>query len=515
MLQTFPDGGTYGFSYALDSGGNVTQTTVTDPSGSVRQVQFNADGHLTSDTVGLGTPQQQTANYELQPVSGLILSSTDALGRNTKYTYDALGETASVTRLAGTSNAVTTYFSYPPLVSLNYALTSPSFGSPSSVTDPLGNTTSFAYDSSGNPLNITDPMGNVTTLTYDSAGQVLTKTDVLGNTTHFAYDSGDLVGIIDPLGRTTTRFIDSAGRLISATDPAGHTARYTYTPLDQVATVTDPIGGQTTFTYYPNGTLRTVTDANQHTTTYTYDNMDRLYARQDPLGNLETYQYDANGRLQWFTDRRGVVTGYSYDSLGRRVFAGFGHNGSSYDSTIAHAFDTGNRLTDTLDSLTGSIHRSFDGLNGLLSEVTPQGTVSYTYDADERRQTMIVAGQPTVQYTLDANSRLTQITQNNATVVFGYDPAGRRTSLTLPNGVQVAYGYDQASQLTSIQYHSGSAALGDLAYTYDVAGRRAGVTGSFARTNLPDAVSGAAYNANNQLTQWGSTSRLMMPTGTS
>lgn len=69
------------------------------------------------------------------------------------------------------------------------------------------------------------------------------------------------------------------------------------------------------------------------------------------------------------------------DNLGRRAFAGFGYNGSSNDSTISYSFDPGNRLTDTLDSLTGSIHRSFDGLNELLSEVTPQGTVSYTYDA--------------------------------------------------------------------------------------------------------------------------------------
>jgi YD repeat-containing protein len=41
--------------------------------------------------------------------------------------------------------------------------------------------------------------------------------------------------------------------------------------------------------------------------------------------------------------------------------------------------------------------------------------------------------------------------------------------------------------------------------TYDLAGRRVGVGGSLASTQLPAAVSSAAYNANNQLTQWGST----------
>ncbi len=77
--------------------------------------------------------------------------------------------------------------------------------------------------------------------------------------------------------------------------------------------------------------------------------------------------------LKWHTDRRGVITGYSYDALGRRVFAGFGYNGSSYDDTINYTFDAGNRLTYALDSLTGTIHRVFDGLDGLRSETTSQG----------------------------------------------------------------------------------------------------------------------------------------------
>jgi len=506
VQQIHPDGGTFQFSYVTDGNGDITQTTVTDPSGSIRQVQFNGDGYTTSDTRGFGTPQQETITYQRQPDSGLFLSITDALGRQTAYSYDALGEVTSIIQLAGTNQAVTTLLSYPPLQSGSYILTSPSFAQPIAVTDPLGNTTSFVYDGLGSLLNIIDPMGNVTAMTYNSAGQVATRMDPLGNTTHFGYSSGDLTTITDPLGRTTNRFVDAAGRLVSVSDPAGKTTRYAYTPLNQISTVTDPIGAQTSFTYYPNGTLHTVTDANQNTTTYSYDNMDRLQYRQDPLGNAEMYLYDANSRLLWFTDRNGVITGSSYDSIGRRVFTGFGYNGSGYDSTINYTFDGGNRLRVVNDSLNGSITRNYDGLDGLLSEVTPQGTVSYTYDADERRQTMTVAGQPVVHYTFDPDSRLTQITQNSLTVAFSYDPAGRRTSLTLPNGVTAGYGYDQASELTTIQYQSPSAALGNLAYTYDLAGRRTGVTGSFARTNLPNPVTGAQYDVNNQLTQWGSAS---------
>jgi len=45
----------------------------------------------------------------------------------------------------------------------------------------------------------------------------------------------------------------------------------------------------------------------------------------------------------------------------------------------------------------------------------------------------------------------------------------------------------------------------NLEYGYDLAGRRTAVSGSLANEQLPAAVSSATYNANNQLTQWGST----------
>src|SRR5712691_194886 len=77
-----------------------------------------------------------------------------------------------------------------------------------------------------------------------------------------------------------------------------------------------------------------------------------------------------------------------------------------------------------------------------------------------------------------------------------------QTSLTLPNGVTLNYGYDAASQLTGITYMLGTNTLGNLTYAYDLAGRRTGVGGSYARTGTPQAASSATYNVNNQLTQW-------------
>ena len=111
---------------------------------------------------------------------------------------------------------------------------------------------------------------------------------------------------------------------------------------------------------------------------------------------------------------------------------------------------------------------------------------------------MIVPGQLEISYSYDPASRLSSITQGSSLVQLAYDAASRRTTLTLPNGVTTQYGYDSASRLTSLTYALGAATLGDLQYTYDAAGNRRQVGGAWARTGLPQPLTGASYNANNQ-----------------
>jgi RHS repeat-associated protein len=151
----------------------------------------------------------------------------------------------------------------------------------------------------------------------------------------------------------------------------------------------------------------------------------------------------------------------------------------------------------------GTITRTYDGFDRLTQEQTPEGTVTYTFDAAGRRATMTVAGQATVNYTWDNANRLTQIAQGTDTIAFSYDNADRQTSTTLANGVLMTYAFDNANQVSSITYTKGGNTLGDVQYTYDNGGRRSKITGSLAATDLPAVVASAAYNANNQLTSWG------------
>ena len=188
-----------------------------------------------------------------------------------------------------------------------------------------------------------------------------------------------------------------------------------------------------------------------------------------------------------------------YDALNRRTIATYADA-----SNTVYTYDKGNRLLQINDSTAGLITRTYDGLNRLTSEQTPQGTVGYTYDAASRRSTMTVPGQSTVVYAYDNANRLTQITQGSSIVQFGYDNANRRISLTLPNAIVVEYAYDVASRVTGITYkQNGTTVIGDLTYEYDKAGNRTKIGGSWARTGMPEAITTTSYDANNRQLTFG------------
>jgi RHS repeat-associated protein len=484
--QTTADAATWRISYMLDGNGNVTEATLTDPRNKVRQTTFDSNGYTTSDTLAVGTSQQEATTFTRSLSTELISDTVDPLSRETHYTYDSLGNTLSVTQLYNTSGAVTTSYTYDP-----------TFSQVTSITDPLNHVTNFTYDSFGNLTTLTDPLNHQWTFAYNSLGQPVSATDPLSKKTTFEYSNGDLASVTDPLGRTTLFGRDGAGRLVSLTDPLGAVTQYQYDGFKDVTQATDPLGNITSFLYDPDRNLSTITDALKHVTTYTYNNMDRLSTRKDPLGHSESYTYDLDGNPLTFIDRKSQKTTFTYDPLNRRTKAAYADG-----SSTSYTYDLGNRLTKATDSISGTISRSYDNLDRLTQEMTPQGSVSFKYDAASRRTTMTVAGQTAITYGYDKANRLLSVAQGSSKVTLSYDNANRRTLLTLPNGVSTTYGYDFASELTSLTYKSGSTTLGTLTYTYDAAGRRTSIGGSYARTGLPAAVTSATYNKDNQLTQW-------------
>jgi RHS repeat-associated protein len=492
VRQVAPDGGTTQFTYqpfnptAANSPINIT--TVTDPLGNVTTYHYSAQSFLEDVTDALG----QKTVYSLVSGTNQLSSVTDPLGRVTSYKYDSAGNLTSTTSLDGTAAASTISSMYEPV-----------FNKITSTTDALQQTTSFTYDpSNGNLLTITDPLGLQASFTYDPFGERLSSTDPLGKVTSMVYANGNLVSSTDPLGRTTTYTLDPISRRIAITNPLGQTLQSQYDADNRVIRSTDASGHSTSYNYDSTGNLLSVVDANGHTNTYSYDSMNRASSHTDGLGRVERFEFDQNGNLLKFTDRRGKVTTYGYDALNRKASATYGPG----ESSIAYGYDGGGRLVTVVDSTSGTISRGYDLMDHLTAERTAQGEVSYGYDAAGRRVSMQASGQPLTSYTYDNNSRLLQIVQGTSTVSFSHDANGRRTAMTLPDGVIVNYSYDVASQITGITYQRGNAVLGDLSYSYDLAGRRSAVGGSFARTGVPGAISSASHDSSNELVQWGNKS---------
>jgi RHS repeat-associated protein len=538
LRQKLADGSSYEYTYTHSScpppipgvpfctpAPRILHMDLTDRRGTVRRVQFDVLGRVFRNTVAVGLPEEQVVRYEI--ANDLLSASIDSLNRRTEYEYDEVGNITRITRLAGTAKAISMTVSYDPVLNM-----------PKTVTDPNGNTATLAYDSKGNLLRITNPLDHVTAFSFDDQGRPLTITDPLERVTTLRYDGPDLSSVTDPLGRKANTFTDAAGRVIASVDALGNRTVYDWDALDRLVSTTDPLGGVTSFAYDSNGNLLDASDAKRNTTHYAYNAMNQVSSTHDALDKSATRFYEPGGRLSTSVDRTGQLSSVTYDALGRPKTVSFGAtelNPTAYKSQIEYTWDAGNRLTQIIDKTcadpisspdctsvasVSTITRSYDELDRMISEVTPQGQVDYTYDNAGRRTSMTVTNgapgeqttQPTITYTYDNGDRLTGIHQAAGSINAGvaqnitlaYDASGQRTQTTLANGSTVNYTFDKAGQLTGIVFKKTDGSLiGDLQYEYDAAGRRISVGGSLAQQNLPIAdITDATYDANNRLLTW-------------
>ena len=492
ISQTDPLGNTTQFSY--DALGRLTKKTdalnktttyVYDNNGN-KTSETDANNHTTSyqydnmNRVSKITYPDTTFKTFTYDFRGNKLTEVDQSGRTTKYVYDLAGQLTSMTYAFGTSDAGT--------VSYTYDLD----GRTKTIKDELNNTTTNNYDAAGRLTSVQDALTHLTNYSYDADNRKTSVQDANGNTTSYAYDARSrLTTITYPAtatqGITTTRYTyDGMGRLLTTTDQASKVTTKTYDAVGRLLSVKDALNNLTQYTYDLNANLKFLRDAAGRVTSYQYDALNRRATRTLPLNQSEFYTYDPVGNLATKTDFNGLQTTYSYDTL-NRLLSKVPSSGTGISFTYTA---TGQRLSMTDPSGTTN-YSSYDNRDRLKTKATPEGTLTYTYDAHGNVLTINSSNTngASMTYTYDALNRLASAKDNriaaqggpSTPTTYSYDPVGNLSGYAYPNTVQTGNVFDQLNRLTQTCEATTSPAcsagtkLASYAYTLGNAGNRTNV----------------------------------------
>ena len=134
-----------------------------------------------------------------------------------------------------------------------------------------------------------------------------------------------------------------------------------------------------------------------------------------------------------------------------------------------------------MNDASGVTTYGYDQRDRLLTKATPEGTLTYTYDASGNVGSIDSsnANGTSVAYAWDTANQLSTVTDNRlgGMTTAAYTATGRPASLAQPNGVNATYGYDSLDRVLSIAWKKAAApAFASWAYTYSPRGQRSTAT---------------------------------------
>ena len=512
------------------------ETKVTEPTGSVMDVQFENDVP-TSVTHGYGTASATTTTFYYNPALEPI-SVTDGNGHTMTYTYDGEGNRTSVTDANGDETKWTYDKTHDVLT-----VTTPkgetttikreSHGNAESISRPAPGettqTTKYTYDSHGDLTSVEDPLKRVWKYEYGPYGDRTAEVDPEGDKRTWGYnEDGEETSTVSPRGNvegakasefTTTIERDARSRAIKVTNPLGDETKYTYDGDGNLETVTDPNGNKTTYTYdadneptkveAPNkaiteaeydgdGRVISQTDGNKHTTKYVRNVLGEATEVIDPLSRKTTKEYDKVGNLTKLTDAEKRTTTYKYDSGNRLIEVSYS---SGNPSTVEYEYDKDGDRTAMTDG-TGTSKYTYDQLDRLTeAENGHKETTKYEYDLANEQTKITYPNGKAVTREYDKDGRLKSVTDwLEHTTKFAYDADSNLTATTFPTGTgdEDTYSYDDADQMSEVKMAKGAETLASLVYTRDKDGQLKTTTS----TGLPGEEKLAyTYDENDRLTE--------------
>jgi RHS repeat-associated protein len=221
------------FTYNLDNTDTGTVTT-TDPNHNATQETYS-NGLRIAVTTGYGSPQPATTNFAYDLNTLLPVAVQDPNGNTTTYTDDASGNTLSITDPLGRLTTKTYNSLNEPLT-----VTDPLGNSPGA--NAANYTTTNTYDASGNLTSASRPCVLADGVTSCDTQTITYHHDQTGNS---AGHPDDVTSMTDPRGKTTSYAYSVDGNVSTVTDPLGHTTAYTYDRLGRQISTVAPRGNVT------------------------------------------------------------------------------------------------------------------------------------------------------------------------------------------------------------------------------------------------------------------------------
>lgn len=314
----------------------------------------------------------------------------------------------------------------------------------SEIENPEGIRVKFDYNNYGNVAQVTLPALNIVSkASYDGVSQLKTMTNPIGQTTTFDYDgNGNLKN--EKFVYNTGYTYDANGNLRSITNAMGGKTSLEYTNKDQLAKV-EFQGAAKRYAYKDNGSLDYYTKPSGARLNFGYDANERLTSNghitnisyyesgshKNLVQTIETahtrlsFVYDALNRLDYYTDQWGNKVDYAYDKMGNVTDITYpgGNN-------VHYAYNANNWLTEVTDWNSRKVRYRYYKDGRLRYIEYPNNIItSYQYDkvgrmvaVATRKQREFICG---YGFKLD---KLGQITQENSVEPFAAYPNLSATS---------------------------------------------------------------------------------------
>ncbi|MBR4824987.1 MAG: hypothetical protein IKZ86_09310, partial [Spirochaetaceae bacterium] len=449
--KTYTQPITQKYAYANTAAGR--EFTLISPEGNRTVISYDRWNRVTDVKNSLNENSHRSLSS-----GGRTVKEESSHGGLYTYGYDASGNLASL----GEQNRKQSKVEYNP------------DGSTKSVTDRLGNVTTFEYDERGLLIKQKSP-SSITIYEYDNVGRI--KTVLVGNglnltkanaTQYVEYeysDAGRTVKVKAGGLYETTYTLNAWGEVTAVTDGMGNTIKYEYDSIGRTKALYDAYGAKAEYTYNAVGRISSVTAPNGAKKTYGYNELYLVTKAEDGEGVFFEGKYNRDGLLIAEKARPGVDKEYAYDKLGRIVEVKTGG-----DVTERYSYTTKGRTVTFTDGKGSDYVYSFDEFGRLTQEKNRiDGIQNYTYNENaELKSKKDFEGNVTaVSYDTRTRTKRTQYADGTESVIV-YDECGNVLSATNESGT-LSYVYDKAGML--IKETDGKTGE-TVSYFYDKAGRR-------------------------------------------